>query len=87
MPATNFDAAIWLRCDRDVGELGAASAAASLAKAVCRPVQEVLAGPSAALLAPRPRRMARAARRSRASGADGSHFAFLLEEHAKKTAI
>lgn len=76
--AVPFDAA------RDVGEAGAASAAASLAKACVSLWQELLTDPPRFWLRDRAEKPRRAV--VTASGADGSHFAILLEEHAKKPA-
>ena len=79
---TTLDRAISFDAVADVGETGAASAAASLAKACLALWQEVLPGEQ-----PRywlndretgPRQAVVAS-----SGVDGSHFAFLLQEHAK----
>jgi PfaB family protein len=80
--STAFDTSIRFDACRDVGETGAASAAASLAKACVALWQEVLPGsPPRYWLHDRESGPRRAA--VTASGVDGSHFAILLEEHAK----
>jgi acyl transferase domain-containing protein/3-hydroxymyristoyl/3-hydroxydecanoyl-(acyl carrier protein) dehydratase len=77
-----FDDAFRFEASAEVGQTGAASAAASLAKAVLALWQEVLPGSS-----PRYWLQDRATGRRQAAitaaGADGSHFAILLEEHSE----
>ncbi|WP_439621230.1 beta-ketoacyl synthase N-terminal-like domain-containing protein [Gemmata sp.] len=77
-----FDTAVRFDAARDVGEAGAASAAASLAKACVALDQEILTAPARYWLRDRDEKPRRAL--VAASGADGTHFAVLLEEHAKK---
>jgi PfaB family protein len=84
---TVFENAAPFSAAPDVGEVGAASAAASLAKACLALWQEVLPGNPDGSGNPRywlHDRVAGPRRASvTASGADGSHFAILLEESAK----
>jgi acyl transferase domain-containing protein/3-hydroxymyristoyl/3-hydroxydecanoyl-(acyl carrier protein) dehydratase len=79
-----FDTAVRFDAARDVGEAGAASAAASLAKACVALNQEILTAPARYWLRDRDEKPRRAL--VTASGADGTHFAIMLEEHAKKPA-
>ncbi|MCE9567578.1 MAG: type I polyketide synthase [Planctomycetes bacterium] len=76
--AAEFDAA------SDVGAAGAASAGASLAKACVALWNELLTDPPRYWLRDRDDKPRRAV--VTASGADGSHFAILLEERRRKTA-
>jgi len=82
--ANPFVSAIPFDATGDVGAAGAASAAASLAKACVSLSQEVLPNPPRYWLRDRedPPRQALVT----ASGTDGTHFAILLQEHAKKPA-
>jgi acyl transferase domain-containing protein/3-hydroxymyristoyl/3-hydroxydecanoyl-(acyl carrier protein) dehydratase len=77
----SFDDAFRFDARAEVGQTGAASAAASLAKAVLALWQELLPGAQ-----PRYWLQDRAAGRRQAAitatGADGTHFAILLEEHS-----
>ena len=80
----DFDSAIAFDAAIDVGNTGAASAAASLAKSSLALWQEIIPGsPSRYWLHERANGPRRAS--VSASGADGSHFAILLEEHARST--
>jgi acyl transferase domain-containing protein/3-hydroxymyristoyl/3-hydroxydecanoyl-(acyl carrier protein) dehydratase len=81
--ATDFDTAIWFDAGGDVGNCGAASAGASLAKACIALRQEILPDkPPRYWLHDRADGPRRAWVTS--SGADGTYFAILLEEHAAK---
>ncbi|MFO0822889.1 MAG: beta-ketoacyl synthase N-terminal-like domain-containing protein [Gemmataceae bacterium] len=80
--AEMFDTAVKFDATRDVGETGSASAAASLVKACAALWQELLTDSPRYWLRDKEEKPRRAQVTSH--GADGSHFAILLEEHAKK---
>ncbi|HEV3437524.1 MAG TPA: beta-ketoacyl synthase N-terminal-like domain-containing protein, partial [Gemmata sp.] len=88
-----FDNTVRFTARNDVGDTGAASAAASLAKACVSLWQEILPGSVANGSPGNPRYWlhdrANGPRRATvtATGADGSHFAILLEEHAKNAEL
>jgi acyl transferase domain-containing protein/3-hydroxymyristoyl/3-hydroxydecanoyl-(acyl carrier protein) dehydratase len=81
-----FDSAVTFQASGNVGDAGAASGAASLAKACIALWQEILPGegdhPPRFWLHDRATGPRRAAVTS--SGIDGTHFAILLEEHVSK---
>ncbi|HJZ59046.1 MAG TPA: beta-ketoacyl synthase N-terminal-like domain-containing protein, partial [Gemmataceae bacterium] len=81
----NFEGAVRFDATADVGEAGAVSTGASLTKAYLALWQEILpGGPPRYWVHDRESGPRRAA--VTAAGADGSHFAILLEEHAKNAA-
>ena len=88
-----FDQSIRFSAADDVGETGAASGGASLAKACIALFQEILPGSAVNGSPGNPRYWLqdRASGPRRAtvssSGAEGSHFAFLIEEHARNAEL
>ncbi|MBA4189910.1 MAG: type I polyketide synthase [Planctomycetaceae bacterium] len=77
-----YETAVRFNAVHDIGEAGAASAAASLVKACVGLWQEVQPDPARFWLRDRDEKPRRA--KVTASGADGTHFAILLEEQPKK---